>query len=135
MWLCCAVLSRSVCVRLFVNPWTVAHQTPLSMGILQARILGWVARSSSRGSSQPRDGTEVPCIADGFFTIWATREAQINVEPVSNGCSTLFKYTLVFPWLTFSTIFNNFVNFFPCLKISDLPQLFHTWQVVFPANF
>ena len=27
------------CVRLFVTPWTVAHQAPLSMGILQARIL------------------------------------------------------------------------------------------------
>ena len=32
----------------------VAHQTPLSMGILQARILGWVAMPSFRGFSQPR---------------------------------------------------------------------------------
>ena len=38
--LCCAVLSGSVVSdRLFVTPWTVAHQAPLSMGILQARIL------------------------------------------------------------------------------------------------
>ena len=36
-------------------PWTVAHQAPLSMGIFQARILEWVALSSSRDSSQPRD--------------------------------------------------------------------------------
>ena len=43
------------CVRLFVTPWTVAHQAPLSLGILQARILEWVAMPSSRGSSQPRD--------------------------------------------------------------------------------
>ena len=42
-------------VRLFATLWTVACQAPLSMGILQARILGWVAMSSSRGSSQPRD--------------------------------------------------------------------------------
>ena len=42
-------------VRLFPTPWTVAHQTPLSMGILQARILEWGAISSSRGSSQPGD--------------------------------------------------------------------------------
>ena len=32
---------------------TVAHQTPLSMGILQATILEWVAMPSSKGSSQP----------------------------------------------------------------------------------
>ena len=42
-------------VRLFVTPWTVAHQAPLSMGILQARILEWVAMPSPRGSSQPKD--------------------------------------------------------------------------------
>ena len=34
-----------------MTPWTVAHQTPLSMGILQARILEWVAMPFSRGSS------------------------------------------------------------------------------------
>ena len=38
------------------------------MGILQARILEWVAISSSRGSFQPRDQTQVFRIADGFFT-------------------------------------------------------------------
>ena len=41
-------------VRLFVTPWTVALQGPLSMGILQARILEWVAMPSPRGSSQPK---------------------------------------------------------------------------------
>ena len=44
--------------------------------ILQARILEWVAISSSRGSSPPRDGTQVSCPAGKFFTIWATRETQ-----------------------------------------------------------
>ena len=37
-------------------------------GILQARILEWVAFPFSRGSSQPRDQTQVSCIAGGFFT-------------------------------------------------------------------
>ena len=37
-------------------------------GILQARILEWVAMPSSRGSSQPRDGSQVSLIAGGFFT-------------------------------------------------------------------
>ena len=129
------MLSHSSRVRLFVTPWTTAHQTPLSMGfsrqeywsglscpppgdrpnpgtkpcllhvlhwqvsslplvpprkvkvkvaqscltlcdpmdytvrgILQARILEWVAFPFSRGSSQPRDQTQVSCIAGGFFT-------------------------------------------------------------------
>ena len=47
-------------------------------GIFQARILEWVAMSSSRGSSWPRDWTGVSCIsciAGGFFTHWATWEA------------------------------------------------------------
>ena len=44
-------------------------------GILQARILEWVAVPFSRGSSQSRDQTQVSRIAGGFFTSWATREA------------------------------------------------------------
>jgi len=45
-------------------------------GILQARILEWVAMPSSRGSSQARDLTQVSCTAGGFFTVWATKEAS-----------------------------------------------------------
>ena len=45
-------------------------------GILQARIPEWVAITSSWGSSQPRDWTQVFGIAGRFFTIWVTREAQ-----------------------------------------------------------
>ena len=45
-------------------------------GILQARILEWVAFSFSRGSSQPRDRTQVSRITGRFFTSWATREAN-----------------------------------------------------------
>ena len=43
-------------------------------GILQARILEWVAISFSGGSSQSRDWTWVSSIAGRFFTIWATRK-------------------------------------------------------------
>ena len=46
------------------------------MGFLQARILKWAAMPSSRGSSQPRDQTQVSCIATRFFTIWATRDVH-----------------------------------------------------------
>ena len=47
-------------------------------GILQARTLEWVAFPFSRGSSKPRDRTQVSHIAGGFFTRRAKREAQIN---------------------------------------------------------
>ena len=56
------------------RPWTVAQQAPLSMGILQARILEWIAVPFSRGSSRPRDQTHVSCTPGKFFTVWATRE-------------------------------------------------------------
>ena len=71
----CAVLSHSV-MSDFATPWTVACQAILSMGILQARILEWVAMPSSGRSSQLRDQTRVSHIAGGFFSIWATKEAQ-----------------------------------------------------------
>ena len=45
-------------------------------GFLQARILEWVAIPFSREPSKSRDWTQVSCIACGFFTSWATREAQ-----------------------------------------------------------
>ena len=73
---CCA-LSLS-CVQLFETPSTIACHTPLSKGILWARILEWVSTPSSRGSSQPKDWTQVPHIAGRFLITWATREAQIS---------------------------------------------------------
>ena len=54
-------------VRLSATPWTITVH-----GVLQARILEWVAFCFFGGSAQPR---QVSCIAGGFFTSWATREA------------------------------------------------------------
>ena len=45
-------------------------------GMLQARILEWVASSFSRGSSRPRDRTQLSLIVGRHFTIWATREVR-----------------------------------------------------------
>ena len=50
-------------------------------GILQTEILEWVA-VLSRGSSQPRGGTQVSCFAGGLFTFWATREALVSEAAV-----------------------------------------------------
>ena len=52
-------------------------------GILQARILEWVAVPFSRASSQPRDRTPVSHIAGGFFTSWATREVHTWLQNFS----------------------------------------------------
>ena len=49
----CAMLSHCE------TSWTIACQAPLSMGIVQARILEWVAMPSTRGFSQSRDQTQV----------------------------------------------------------------------------
>ena len=69
------------------------------LGILQARILEWVAIPFSRGSSQPRDQTQVFHIAGRFFIIWATREAPKQCLPYAN-CKCLAKKRNNCPLLT-----------------------------------
>ena len=62
------------------------------------RILEWVAYPFSSGSSQPRNWTGVFCIAGGFFTNWAMREAQTPVySPPINIAGTLETH-LCAPW-------------------------------------
>ena len=95
---CCCSVTKSC--PLCATPWTAACQASLSFtisqsllklmsnesvmpgssvsGILQARRLEWVASPFSRESSWPRDQTRASCIAGGFFTIWATKEAPNN---------------------------------------------------------
>ena len=51
------------------NPTDYSPPDSSVHGILQARILQWVATSFSRGSSQSRDQTQVSCIANRFFTV------------------------------------------------------------------
>ena len=72
--------SRAACMRsclllshlwLLATLWTVARQAPRCVGLFSARILEWVATSSSRGSSRPRDQPLISCIscaAGGFLT-------------------------------------------------------------------
>ena len=62
-------------VCLFATPWAESLPGSSVHGILQVRILEWVAIPFSRGSSQPRGQTRVSCIAGRLFTNWATREA------------------------------------------------------------
>ena len=96
-------------VRLFTTPWTAASQAPPSMGFSKQEYWSGVPFSSPGDlpdpgieprspslqvdtlpakppgkpwSSQTRDQTQVSCIAGGFFTSWATREAHIHSNPV-----------------------------------------------------
>ena len=62
-------------VRLFATPRTAARQASLSMGTLQARVLEWLAASSSRESSRPRGQThslKSPALAGRLFTTSTT---------------------------------------------------------------
>ena len=67
-------------------------------GIVQARILEWVAFPVSRGSSHGRDQTQVSHIAGGFFTSLATREAQLEAQPgKATGVGSLSLLQRIFP--------------------------------------
>ena len=71
------VLNHFSCVRLLCDPMDCSLPGFSVHGILQARILEWMAISFSRGSSQPRDQTRVLrllALAGGFFTTSATCE-------------------------------------------------------------
>ena len=84
------------------NPMDYNPSGSTVQGILQARILEWVAISFSRGSSLPRDQIWVSCIAGRFFTVWATREAlcpQVKVKVKSLSCARLFAT----PWIVACT--------------------------------
>ena len=62
-------------------------------GTAQARILEWVAFPFSRGSSQPRDRTQVSCIAGGFFT----SRAETQGKPKNTGVHILSLLQRIFP--------------------------------------
>ena len=59
-------------------------------GILQARILEWVAITFSRESSQPRDGIQVSLIAGKFFANWAARETPYFIVNRGRSCDLQF---------------------------------------------
>ena len=91
---CTCMLSHFSHVQLFVTLWTVAHQAPLSVGILQARILKWVAMPSSRASPLPRGRTHIPqvfCIGRQvlYHQHPLGRPKYHNCYRVSKSCPTL----------------------------------------------
>ena len=73
------MLSHFSHVKLFATLWTVSPPDSPVHGILQARILEWVAMPSSRGSSQPRDQTSISYIARGFCTSEPLRKTTTSI--------------------------------------------------------
>ena len=78
-------MAIGILIEIVLKSWKLVTQSCLSLwdsmdytvhGILQARILDWVAFPFSRDSSQPRDQTQVSLIVGGVFTSWTTREAK-----------------------------------------------------------
>ena len=61
------------CVRLFVTPWIVPYQAPLSMEFSRQEYWSGLPFPSPGGPSRSRDWTQVSCIAGRFFTDWATK--------------------------------------------------------------
>ena len=101
-------------VRLFATPWTVACRAPLSMGILQERILEWVAMTSSRESSHPGINLWLmsPVLTGGFFfsfvfffttcTVW---EARISLS------NFMFMWSVsIYIWFQFFCVYLLFTN-------------------------
>ena len=73
------VLVAQLCLTLFDS---MGYSPPGSSvhGILQARILEWIAIHFSRGSSWPRDRTQVSHTAGRFFTIWANLKQSNDAD-------------------------------------------------------
>ena len=65
---------------LFVTPWTVAHQAPLSMGVPRQKNTAVGNISSPRGSSWLRDWTQVSCIGRRILYHWATWQAHVFIN-------------------------------------------------------
>ena len=92
-------------------------------GILQARILEWVAISFSRGSSQPRDQTWLFCIVGRFFTVWDIREA-----PKESPADTKENPHYLVMWTDFFLTFYNRTPYFSSKIIKGLSKSWN-WEM------
>ena len=91
-----SMLSR---VQLVATPWTVTLQAPLFKGFFQARILEWVANSSSRRSSQPRNQT---CVSGLLH--WQADSLPLHHLGNPFLCSKENQFSGSMGWLTAKTL-------------------------------
>ena len=98
--------------------------------ISQARILEWVAITFSRGSSQPRDQTQVSCIAGRFFTVWTPRKSS------SEDYRSYYKNQLLSVFRATDILFGSFyvlalgLTWISWWCSSWLPKQFHFPQII-----
>ena len=103
-------------------------------GILQARILEWIAIPFSRGSSQPRDQTQVSHITGRFFTIWAREAHQGGPQ------SIFYLFIYFFPKHILDNIFTSLLWLSPCSQIYTILLLkirrrqWHPTPVLLPGK-
>ena len=97
--MCVCVWVTKACLTL-CDPMNCSPLTSSVHGILQARMLKWVAVPCSGGPSQPRDRTQVSCTAGRFLTFWATGKPPNSVMP-----SKLL--LIYFPWFLKSVVFKS----------------------------
>ena len=107
---CVCVLGHFSYEWLFATLWDCSPPGSSVQGILQARILEWVAISFSRGSSRPRDWTWVSRIVGRRFTLWAIREA-LNKHSDN-----------IYRWCTLFQIWNQSVVPCPVLIVASSPE-------------
>ena len=126
-----ACLVTQLCLAL-CNPMDCSLPGSSVNGILQARILEWVATSSSRGSSWPRDRTPVSCITGRFFTVWATREAQTLPDLVIINSAVMDSLILSLLWSIYVRVEELDHRVHICSVLIDDAKLFS--QVPIPMN-
>ena len=96
--------------------------------ILQARILEWVAFPFSRGSSQPRDWTQVSCFAWRYFTNWATRDIKfVFIEASKWGWSDI---SLCFEFVFQNWMEKGIVNTVQCSCWENYMDIDAWWDTV-----
>ena len=94
-WAAChAVLSRTV-MSDSLRPRGLQPTRLLCPFDSPGRNIGVGCHALSRGSSQPRDGSQVSSIAGGFFTIWATRESLVISLLITKGQDTFYKIKMI----------------------------------------
>ena len=94
-----------------MTPWTVAHQTPLSVEFFRWAYWLWVAISFFRGSCWPRDRTCVSCIGRRILYHCVTREAQSKYTPIKSNCKKKCCITKQISNYIYILIFKNKVIF------------------------
>ena len=132
----CACACAHSWVRLFVTVWTVASQTPLSMGILQARMLEWIAIPFSMlfptSGCFPDPGIEPmslvsPALAGGFFFFFLllSHQGSPSVLEFKSKNSYLCRFPREVPWRLMGRCLS--LRSQPCPHADPAP---HSWAMV-----